>query len=47
MNGERLCGYYLGARLTDVTNLTWENVDLGKSDNTSADGTYFRADVGK
>jgi integrase len=23
-----LCGYYLGARLTDVTNLTWENVDL-------------------
>lgn len=23
-----LLGYYLGARLTDVTNLTWENVDL-------------------
>ena len=31
MNGERLCGYYLGARLTDVTNLTWENVDLGNA----------------
>lgn len=23
-----LCGYYLGARLSDVINLTWENVDL-------------------
>jgi integrase len=23
-----LCGFYLGARLTDVINLTWENVDL-------------------
>jgi integrase len=23
-----LCGYYLGARLSDVVNLTWENVDL-------------------
>lgn len=23
-----LCGFFLGARLTDVTHLTWENVDL-------------------
>jgi integrase len=23
-----LCGYYLGARLSDVVNLTWENVEL-------------------
>jgi len=23
-----LCGFYLGARLSDVINLTWENVDL-------------------
>jgi integrase len=26
-----LCGYYLGARLSDVVSLTWENVDLADS----------------
>lgn len=37
-----LTGYYLGARLTDVVNLTWENVDL-----TGGVITYEQRKTGK
>ena len=37
-----LCGYYLGARLGDVINLTWENVDL-----TGNVITYEQSKTGK
>jgi len=37
-----LAGFYLGARLSDVINLTWENVDL-----TGGVLTYEQRKTGK
>jgi integrase len=37
-----LCGFYLGARLSDVINLTWENVDM-----TGGFITYEQGKTGK